>query len=125
MNCLSWACCLVYYACEGIEKAWIRHGRALRADYLGFAFRKKAGNGKRHGDSVIAVRIDHRSGERRGADPQSIFELLDVGVHSAEVLGDCRYSVRFLNTQLAGVTDLDPAGQPRSGDRKNRYLIDQ
>src|SRR5205085_509626 len=66
----------------------------LRALYLAVAFGGERGDGEAHRDAVVAERLQARAAQTRGAvDAQAVFELFDVRVHRAQVLGDGSDSV--------------------------------
>ena len=87
-------------------KSWIGGVHALGVLDDGFAFREKACYGESHGDAVVAVAIDHGGVQRLPTfDFHAVFELLDLGSHSAEVVDDGGDAVGFFDAEFLGVAD--------------------
>src|SRR5688572_29313416 len=56
---------------------------------------------------------------------EAIIKLLHFGAHSPQILDDGSYSIRFLQAQLRGVADLDPAIDLGAKNSKYRHFIDE
>jgi len=85
---------MLRHTLEGIEKSRIRDDRSIRASDFRFAFRSERGDRKRHGDAMIAERINFPAVELLAAgDPQAIVPLFNLGAQGAQVGRHCRDAV--------------------------------
>src|SRR5258708_19656855 len=92
-----------------------------------FVLGSKGGEGERHGQGMIAVRLDLSAVQAaRGAarHAQAVGKLLDFRAHSAEVFRQYSDAIAFLHAQLGRVADLNSllGIWTKHGDR--RKLID-
>ena len=118
---------------EGGEEAGVGDGDAGGvADDAG-ARGAKSGDGKGHGDAVVAGRVDlgavkRRSGGRdacggAAGDVEAIRKFLDAGAHAAEVLGEGSDAVAFLDAQLLSVADFNSLLCVRAERCKHGQLV--
>ena len=100
----------LHHALERIEKSGIRNHRRLRAPNPRLPFRPQRRHCKRHGDAVIAQRIDLRAVQFLfPGNLQSIIPFFHLRSHGAKVGGDGGNPVRLLHPQLARIANLHSA----------------
>ena len=109
-----------------MRESWVGCVHTFGVANDGFARSEETGDGKGHGDAVIAEAIDLRGVQWRAAgDFHAIFVLGDIATHRAEVVDDGRDAIGFLHAKFAGIADDRGAIGKRGGNRKHRDLIDE
>src|ERR1700722_3127425 len=89
---------------QRFEKLRKRNGRGLRAVNGRFPIRAQRRNRERHGDAVIAKRIQFGGVEALAPrNRQAVRQFLRLNPHAAQVLGNRGDAVGLLDAQLAGV----------------------
>ena len=92
----------------------------------GLALGEKPGDRERHGDAVIAVRIDFGAFEFAAAvDGHAVLELLHIHSHFPQIFHSGGDAVRFLHAQLARVADVGGTLGQRGGDGDHGDLVDE
>src|SRR5690349_12715984 len=113
-------------ALQVIEKSGIRNAGTIRiADYR-FTFGGKTGNRERHGDAMVAVRLDFRTMHRPSASAlnvQTVGTLLDGGAHAAQIFCQRGNAVALFDPQLRGVANLDSLFREWPQGCEHRQLI--
>src|SRR5947208_5435187 len=95
---------------EQAEKFRKRDGDAISILDFRFSFSYQSGDAERHGDPVIAMRIDLRSAQSsRTRNPQAVIEFLDFCAHRSQAACGGRNPIRFLDAQLCRVAHLEAA----------------
>src|ERR1700692_115335 len=90
------------------------------------AFSPERGNGKCHGNSVIAERIQLSPVQiLPPGNAQSIGTLLNLGAHLSKIDGDGGDTIRLFHTQLFAITHFEPLTAVRRNRRQYRDLVDQ
>lgn len=93
----------------------------------GLAFRAESGNGKGHGDAMIAVGIDSCAAEFAGGaafDAHAIGKFFNAGAHGAQSGGERGDAVAFLHAQLPCVVNFDSLLRERTKRGEHGKLVD-
>ena len=113
-------------AVEQVKEFGERDGGGFGSANEGVAGDAQGGDGKGHGDAVVSTGVDFGGVESLASgDVETVFNLVDFGTHGAEVLGDERDAVGFLDAELAGVADADSVFGVRGDGGERGQLVDK
>src|ERR1700692_4465926 len=93
---------------QRIEKIRIGNHSSIGSRDLGVPFRAQRRHRKRHCDPVISERIELCSVQPLSpGNSQTIFELLDLRSHGAQISRNAGDSVRLFYAKLTGISNFD------------------
>src|SRR5579871_3205136 len=103
-----------------------RHTRTFRVANRRWTFGRECGNGTRHRDAMIAVRLDFGAAQFSGGaagDFQSVRTLFHRRAHPPQILNQHRDAVAFFYAQFAGVANFNSLFRVRAKRGEHRQFI--